>query len=83
MKWILHSNVEQKRLWGKWTEWTTPKEVMLYLWWDWKESSLNELLLENQTINSNKYCSQLDQLKAVFDEKHPELVNRKPLIFIG
>ena len=32
-------------------------------------------------INSNKYCSQLDQLKAAHDEKHPELVNRKRKIF--
>ena len=31
--------------------------------------------------NSNKYCSQLDQLKAALDEKHPELVNRKHIIF--
>ena len=37
--------------------------------------------LENQTINSNKYCSKLDQLKAALDEKHPELVNRKCIIF--
>ena len=36
---------------------------------------------ENQTINSNKYCSQLDQLKVALDEKHPELVNRKYIIF--
>ena len=41
-------------------------EVVLY----------DEVLLENQMINSNKYCSQLDKLKAL-DEKHPELVNRK------
>ena len=27
-------------------------------------------------INSNKYFSQLDQLKEALDEKHPELVNR-------
>ena len=32
-------------------------------------------------INSNKYCSQLDQLKAALNEKHPELVNRKHIIF--
>ena len=41
----------------------------------------SELLLENQMINSNKYCSQLDQLKAPLEEKHPELVNRKFIIF--
>ena len=32
-------------------------------------------------INSNKYCPQLDQLKAALDKKHPELVNRKHIIF--
>jgi len=31
--------------------------------------------------NSNKYCSQLDQLKAALDKKCPELVNRKCIIF--
>ena len=36
---------------------------------------------KNQTINSNKYCSQLDQLKAALDKKCPELVNRKHIIF--
>ena len=32
-------------------------------------------------INSNQYCSQLDQLKAALDEKRPELVNTKRIIF--
>ena len=54
---------------------------MLCIWWDWKGVLYYKLLLENQTINSNKYCSQLDQLKAAFDEKGPELVNRKHIIF--
>ena len=88
-KWILYSNVEQKRSWGKWNEPppTTPKaglhpkKVMLCIWWDWKGVLYYELLPENQMINSNKCCSQLDQLKAAFDEKHPELVNREHKIF--
>ena len=88
-KWILYNNVEWKRSWGKRNEppTTTPKadlhpeKVMLCIWWDWKEVLYNELLPENQTINSNKYCSQLDQLKAALDEKRPELVNRKCVIF--
>ena len=54
---------------------------MLCIWWDWKGVIDNELLPENQTINSNKYCSQLDQLKVALDEKPPELVNRKHIIF--
>ena len=32
-------------------------------------------------INSNKYCSQLDQLKAALDKKRAELFSRKRIIF--
>ena len=88
-KWTLYNNVKRKRSWGKWNDPppTTPKagfhpkKVMLCIWWDWNGILYYELLLENQMINSNKYCSQLDQLKAALDEKHPELVNRKCIIF--
>ena len=88
-KWILFNNVERKRSWGKRNELpqTTPKvglhpkKVMLCIQWDWKGVLYDELLPENQTINSNKYCSQLDQLKEALDENCPELVNRKHIIF--
>ena len=88
-KWIQYNNVERKRSWGKWNEPppTTPeaglhpKKVMLCTWWYWKGVLYYEFLPENQTINSKKYCSQLDQLKAALDEKPPELVNRKCIIF--
>ena len=87
--WILYNNVEWKRQWGKGNEpppdtpktGLHPKKVMLCIWWDWKGVLYYELLLVNKTINSNKYCSQLDQLKAALDEKRPELVNRKCIIF--
>jgi len=34
----------------------------------------------DQMINSNKYSPQLDQMKAVFNERCLELVNRKCII---
>ncbi|XP_018058409.1 PREDICTED: histone-lysine N-methyltransferase SETMAR-like [Atta colombica] len=40
-----------------------PKKVMLCVWWDWKGILYYELLSNNETINSEKYCSQLDELK--------------------
>ena len=88
-QWILYNNVERKRSRGKRNEPppTTrkadlhPKKVMLCIWWDWKGVLYYELLPKNQTINCNKYCSELDQLKAALDEKHPELVSRKHIIF--
>ena len=58
-----------------------PKKVMLCIWWGRKGVLCYELLLENQMINSNKYGSQLVQLKAALDEKHAELVNRKLIVF--
>ncbi|XP_066867270.1 constitutive coactivator of peroxisome proliferator-activated receptor gamma isoform X4 [Kogia breviceps] len=88
-KWLLYNNVERKRSWGKRNELPPtmpkaglhPKKVMLCIWWDWKGALYYELLPENQTINSNKCCSQLNQLKAALNEEHPELVNRKCIIF--
>ena len=88
-QWILYNNVKWNRSWGKRNEPppTTPKaglhpkKLMLCIWCDRKGVFYYELLPENQTINSNKYCSQLDQLKAALDRKHPELVNRKRIIF--
>ena len=44
----------------------------------WKGVLYDEL---NQMIHPNKYCCQLDQLKAALNEKHLELVNRKRIIF--
>ena len=77
-KWILYNNVEWKRLWGKQNEPTSHTKGQSSS----KEGDVvymvglgvlyYELLLENQTINSNIYCSQLDQMKAALDEKRPE-----------
>ena len=71
------------RSWSKWNEPlpTTPNanlhsmKVVLYIWWGWKGVLYYELLLEKKIINSKMYHSELDQLKAAFDKKHPELVN--------
>ena len=48
--------------------------------WDWKGVLYYELLPRNQMIYSNKYCFQLDQLKAELIKKHLESVNRKHII---
>ncbi|GFT95597.1 mariner transposase [Trichonephila clavipes] len=34
-----------------------------------------------QTLNSDLYCQQLDRLKLVTDQKPPELVNRRGVVF--
>lgn len=86
---ILYTDVEWKRSWGKWNEPppTTPKsslhleKLMLCILWDWKGVLHYELFPENQTVNSNEYFSQSDQLKAALAEKCLKLVNRKCIIF--
>ena len=54
---------------------------MLSIWSDWKGVVFFELLLRNQTINSDVYYRQLNKLNAAVKEKRPELVNRKGLSF--
>ncbi|XP_054744462.1 histone-lysine N-methyltransferase SETMAR-like [Anastrepha obliqua] len=57
------------------------KKIMLSVWWGWKGVAYFELLQRNQTINSCVYCQQLDKLKTAINEKRPELINRKGVIF--
>ena len=57
------------------------KKIMLSVWWNWKGVVYFELLSRNQTINTNVYCQQLDKLNTVVNEKRPELINRKVVIF--
>ena len=88
-KWILYNNAEQTRSWGKRNEQppTTPKASLHPKKWccvygkTGRKSSVMSSLRKNQAINSNKYCSQLDQLKTALNKKHPEFVNRKCIIF--
>ena len=88
-KWIVYNNVVRKRPWPKRDEslQTTSKaelhqkKNMLSVWWDWKGVVFFELLPRNQTINSDVYCCQLNKLNAAVNEKWPELVNRKGVIF--
>ncbi|XP_012061193.1 PREDICTED: histone-lysine N-methyltransferase SETMAR-like [Atta cephalotes] len=47
--------------------------------WDWKGILYYELLPNNE-INSEEYCSQLDELKTAI-EKRPEIANRKIVVF--
>ena len=40
-----------------------------------------EFLSNNEMINSEKYCSQLDELKTAIEQKRPEIANRKGVVF--
>ena len=74
--WIFYENVHRKRTWCKDNKPSTvakaglhPKKVLLSIWWDWKGVIFYELLPQGETINSSKYCHQLDQLKAAIAKK--------------
>lgn len=58
-----------------------PKKAMLGVCWNWKRMLYHKLLPNNQEINSNKYCSQLAELKTAIEQKCPELANRKCVMF--
>lgn len=87
--WILYDNVTRKRSWslpGSVPQTVAkaglhPKKVLLSVWWDWKGVVYYELLQPGQTINSDKYGDQLDNLKIAIAEKRPELHNRRGVVF--
>ena len=57
------------------------KKVILSVWWDFKGIVYFELLLRNQTINSNVDCRQLMKLDKEIKKMRPELATRKGVIF--
>ena len=57
------------------------KKLILLVRWDWRGVVYFELLPRNQTFNSNIYRQQLGKLNTVINEKRPELINRKGVIF--
>lgn len=88
-KWILYVNAQRKRQWLNPKQSPIPspkpglhpKKIMLCIWWDIKGIIYYELLEEGQTITSEKYCEQLDNLKEALMLKRPALVNRRNVIF--
>ncbi|XP_049818723.1 histone-lysine N-methyltransferase SETMAR-like [Aethina tumida] len=88
-KWIVYNNAKRKRSWGKKDEPAQTiskadihqKKVMLYVWWDFIQIVFFELLPDNTTINSKVYCDQLNKLNDALQQKRPELINRKGVVF--
>ena len=87
--WILYDNTARKRSWSSRDKCPPtgarpglhPKKVLLSIWWDWKGILYYELLPEGQTINSEKYCTQLEKLKEAIITKRPEVMNRRGVVF--
>lgn len=49
--------------------------------WDWKGILYSEIL-SNNTIHSEKYCSQLNEFEAAIEKRYLELANQRVLYFI-
>ncbi|XP_043529541.1 histone-lysine N-methyltransferase SETMAR-like [Frieseomelitta varia] len=86
--WILYENITRKRSWSRDKKplrvaksGLHPKKVLMSICWDWKGVIHYELLPQGETINSTKYCAQLDKLKEKIATKRPELTNRRGVVF--
>ena len=59
-----------------------PKKVMLSICWEWKGVLYFELLPPNQTINTEVYCEEFENLKMTVQKKNcPELANQSGTVF--
>lgn len=54
-------------------------KVMLCLWWDCGGILFAKFMPDGKTVDSNKYCSQLDEVKKVFNNGRPNRPRRKPI----
>ena len=54
---------------------------MLSISWNWKGITFFKLLPNNQTINFDVYCRQLDKLNAAIKPKRTKFVSRKDVIY--
>ena len=86
--WILYNTVRKRSWWSRDKCPPTvarpglhPKKVLLSIWWNCKGILYYELLPEGQTINSEKYCTQLEKLKEAIITKRPEVVNKRDVVF--
>ena len=55
------------------------KKMLLYIWWDCKGLTYYNLLPSGQTINSKRYCKQLEDWEKAVLRKRPEL--RRNVVF--
>jgi [histone H3]-lysine36 N-dimethyltransferase SETMAR len=87
-KWVLYKNVKRKRHWVNVGEYPSSqskpnpysKKVLLSVWWDVNGIIFFSLLPSNQTINSEVYCRQMNNLEQTLREKRPELVESNGII---
>lgn len=85
--WIQYNNAERKRTWRQKNECDQAKtglqsqKAMLSVWWDCKGVIFYELLSVGEIVTSDKYCQQLDNLKAAIEEKRSVLAKRKDVVF--
>ena len=89
-KWIHYDNPKHKKSYAKPGQPTksTAKpnihvaKVMLCIWWDQKGMLYYELLKPGETINGERYRTQLIRLKRAIAEKRPEyLTGHEVIIF--
>lgn len=89
-KWVLYNHIQRKRQWLAPNEkgesipkpGLHPKKVMLCVWWDMKGVVYHEVLNQNETVNAEKYCRQLEALHKNLQKKRPSLVNRKGVLLL-
>lgn len=58
-----------------------PKKIMLCIWWDSEGIIYREFMKQNTTVNADKYCAQLLEVRKALLLKRPALINRNNVVF--
>ena len=59
-----------------------PRKVLLCLWWSIKGIIHHEFLKSGQTVNSDIYCSQIEEVHKKLKDIDPAMINRRRVIIL-
>lgn len=89
-KWILYDNRRRSAQWLDKDEPAKPfpkpnlhpKKTMMTMWWSQIGVIHYNFLNRGETINAERYCTEIDTMHQKLHQKHPALVNRKGPILL-
>lgn len=89
-KWVIHHNRRRSAQWLDMDKAPLhcpkpdlhPKKTMVTVWWSMAGVIHYSFLKKGETITSDKYCSEIEEMHKNLSIKQPALVNRKGIILL-
>lgn len=86
-KWVCYSNTSSKTAWSETSNIirrrSSNKNVLLWIEWDYRVIIYKECLKSCQTIESDMYCSMLNNVQAAINDHEKRSMEGRPDVFLS